>query len=79
VVCLRAPAETVAERLAEREPEGWPGKPPLIARARRLAGTMPRLDRVDLVMDTDATDASSVAAHVGEAMQTRGLLRSRYG
>ena len=79
VVCLRAPAETVAERLTEREPEDWPGKQPLIARARRLAGTMPRLDRVDLVADTDASDASSVAAQVCEAMHTHGLLRARYG
>ncbi len=26
VVCLSAPAELVAERIAEREPDSWPGK-----------------------------------------------------
>ncbi len=34
VACLVASAETVAERLQRREPDDWPGKQALIARAR---------------------------------------------
>jgi broad-specificity NMP kinase len=37
VVCLSASPETVAARLEAREPGRWPGKAPLIERARRFA------------------------------------------
>jgi chloramphenicol 3-O-phosphotransferase len=74
VVCLTAPAEIVAARLAVREPDRWPGKLDLIARARALARAIPRVEGIDVVIDTEAGDAHEVAAQVRDAMRLRGLL-----
>jgi hypothetical protein len=41
VVCLLASPDTVAARIDAREPDRWPGKAPLIARARRFAVSTP--------------------------------------
>jgi broad-specificity NMP kinase len=74
VVCLRAPAETLAARLREREPERWPGKQGLIAHARALADAVPALEGVDLVLDTDGSDPEEVALAVLAAMRERAFL-----
>jgi gluconate kinase len=73
VVCLSASAELVAERLQRREPDRWPGKAGLIARARVLAATIPRLDGIDLVIDTGERDAEEVAGEIDARMRLAGL------
>jgi dephospho-CoA kinase len=77
VVCLSAPAEVVAERLQRREPSRWPGKARLIAHARALAATIPRLDGIDLVIDTSERDAEAVAGEVYARMRLEGLCVTR--
>ena len=74
VVCLRAPADVLAERVQEREPDAWPGKPALIAHARALAGEVPALDGIDLVLDTGARDADDLARAVLAAMRERRIV-----
>jgi chloramphenicol 3-O-phosphotransferase len=74
VVCLRAPPDVVAGRVADREPDRWPGKQPLIAHARTLALAIPLFDGVDLVMDTDARRPEDVAEQIRDAMNAGGLL-----
>jgi chloramphenicol 3-O-phosphotransferase len=76
VVCLAAPAETVAARLHGREPDRWPGKRPLIEHARALAATVPRLGGIDLLIDTSTRDADDVAREVHDQMGARGVLTS---
>jgi hypothetical protein len=68
VVCLGASSETVAKRIAYRGPADWPGKRGLIAHARKRARTVPALDGIDLVIETDARDARDVAREVREAL-----------
>lgn len=73
VVCLAARPETLAARLEAREPDRWPGKRDLIARACTLAGVVPRVAGIDLVIDTDAAGIEEVAAQIYTAMQLNGL------
>jgi cytidylate kinase len=68
VVCLSAPADVVAARIAEREPDAWPGKRDLVERARRLSCTMPSIEGVGLVIDTEGRDPADVAAEVRAAL-----------
>jgi len=77
VVCLSASPATVAARIDAREPDHWPGKLPLIARARELASSTPRLPGIDLIIDTEQRAARDVAAEVFAAMRSRGMLGSR--
>jgi chloramphenicol 3-O-phosphotransferase len=74
VVSLAAPGEVVAARLARREPDRWPGKSDLIARARKLALTVPHVEGVDLVVDTHMAGVEQVAARIRDAMKAHGLL-----
>ena len=74
VVCLRASSETVAARIDAREPDRWPGKAPLVTRARRLASSVPRLSGIDIVIETEHRDANDVAAEIFQEMRRRGLL-----
>jgi chloramphenicol 3-O-phosphotransferase len=76
VVCLSASSETVAARIDSREPDRWPGKAPLIARARRLASSTPCLPGVDFVIDTERRTAQDVAAEILQAMRRTGMLGS---
>lgn len=76
VVCLSASSETVAARIDAREPDHWPGKSPLIARARQLASSTPGLPGVDLVIDTEHRLAQDVAAEILQAMRLAGMLGS---
>lgn len=68
VVCLRASPEVAAARIAAREPDAWPGKQRLIDHARILAASMPVLDGIDLIIDTDTRVAQHVAHEVREAL-----------
>lgn len=79
VACLSASPETVAARIADREPDRWPGKPGLTAHARQLAGLVPRLDGIDLVIETDDRAEDEVAAELHTEMRNRGLIPSRAG
>jgi chloramphenicol 3-O-phosphotransferase len=83
VIALRAPAQVVAERLARREPDRWPGKPGLIAHARALAEVIPRLAGVDAVIDTTERAPEGVAAEIHGEMSRRELIAApadvRYG
>jgi chloramphenicol 3-O-phosphotransferase len=79
VVCLQAPAEVVAGRIADREPDAWPGKDPLIAHARQLARSMPAIAGVDVVLDTDGRSPVQVAAQVRELLRKHDLLPSPHG
>ncbi len=74
VVALAAPAETVAARLAAREPDSWPGKADLISRARVLADVAPAVEGVDLVVDSSSARPEHVAEQVRDAMAARGML-----
>jgi hypothetical protein len=75
VVCLRAPAEVLAARVREREPDHWPGKAALIEHARALAPAVPALAGIDTIVDTDGRDAEGVACAVLAAMRERGLVK----
>jgi gluconate kinase len=72
-VCLVAPADLLAERLERREPDRWPGKQRLIAHARELASTIPRLRGIDRLIDTSERDAEEVALEVYAEMRINGL------
>lgn len=74
VVCLYAPPEVVADRLANREPDTWPGRVPLIAHARELAMSMPAIAGLDVVVDTDGRSAVEVAAQVRALLRDRDLI-----
>jgi shikimate kinase len=76
VVCLSASPETVAARIDAREPDRWPGKLPLIARARRLASSTSRLAGIDSTVCTEQRVAEDVAAEILEEMRHRGTLGS---
>lgn len=72
VVCLAAAAEVVAQRIAEREPDRWPGKAALIAHARALAQTSPQLPGIDLVISTEGRDAVDAAIELARTLGARG-------
>ena len=74
VICLKAPPEVVAERITRREPDAWPGKDPLIAHAHELADSIPAINGVDAVVDTDGRAATDVAADVHDVLRDHDLL-----
>jgi chloramphenicol 3-O-phosphotransferase len=74
VVCLYAPPEVVARRVAAREPDAWPGKVPLVAHARELARSIPAVVGIDVVVDTDGRTAIDVAAEVRALLHDRALI-----
>lgn len=74
VVCLEAAADIVAARIAAREPDWWTGKARLIEHARGLAGVIPALPGIDVVVSTEGAAARDVARRVRDAMAARGLL-----
>jgi hypothetical protein len=76
IVCLKASPTIVASRIDAREPDRWPGKAPLIARARQLASSTPSLPGIDLLIDTERRTAEDVAAEILDEMRTRGMLES---
>ena len=69
VVLLVAPADVVAARIEEREPDRWPGKAALIAHARMLAVSMPHeLEGVDARVNTGGRAAVDVAVKVRDVL-----------
>lgn len=74
VVCLTAPPQLVAERVARREPDEWPGKQALIEHARELADIIPSLEGIDVVISTIDRDARDVAAEIKELLTAGGIL-----
>lgn len=75
VLCLAAPPELAAERVAAREPDDWPGKPGLVAHARELAVSLPRLARIDSIIDTsDAPTREDLAIRLRSLMREHGLV-----
>jgi chloramphenicol 3-O-phosphotransferase len=67
VVCLTAPAGVVATRVADREPDRWPGKAALVAHAAELATVVPALRGIDRILSTDGRSAHDVASEIREA------------
>ncbi len=74
VGCLTAPADVVATRVATKEPDSWPGKQPLIDHACHLAGTIPMIPGIDLVISTVDRSAEDVAGELRNELSTRGVL-----
>lgn len=75
VVCLTAPAEVVARRVAEREPDSWPGKSNLVAHARVLADAIPALSRIDAQFPTADCEPSKVALEIRALLVKMGLIQ----
>lgn len=74
VICLSAPSDVVAERVADREPDSWPGKGALIGHARQLSRDIPSIPSVDVVLETAGRRAPDVAAEVRDLLLAHGLL-----
>jgi hypothetical protein len=74
VVCLSVPGGVAARRVAEREPDSWPGKLALVDHARKLADEIPLLPGVEVVIGTDHRRAVEVAAEVKDLLTARGLI-----
>lgn len=73
-VLLTAPGDVVAARVDAREPDRWPGKQTLIAHARHLAVTMPRLASIDIRVATDGRSPEDAAQDVFDALHTLRVL-----
>lgn len=71
LVLLLADPETMRERLLSREPPGWSGLPELLNASRRLAGSMPDLDGLEVVIGTDRRQPDDVAAELNEELRRR--------
>jgi gluconate kinase len=71
-VLLEASSETLASRLAAREPDLWPGKQPLIDHAQQLATQMRGLEGINIRLQTDGRDVTGTAAMLREALLQLG-------
>jgi ribose 1,5-bisphosphokinase PhnN len=74
VVCLSAPEQVIAARLEQREPDRWPGKAELIARARQHASVVPALAGIDVTIDTDGRNPEDIAHELLGTMREGRLL-----
>jgi hypothetical protein len=74
VVCLLAGPEAVATRIADREPDAWPGKAPLISHARVLAQSIPSIAGIDAVICNEGRSPVDVAAEINVLLRDHGLL-----
>lgn len=74
VVCLSAPAELVAERVAAREPDDWPGKTQLVEHSRQLADQIPPIPGIDALISTVGRDPREIATEIRELLRARGIL-----
>ena len=72
VVALSAPGDVCAARVLAREPERWAGRDALAEHARELAGVIPSLPGVDLVLGTDDRGEEAVAGELFEAYVNGG-------
>lgn len=68
---LEADPDTLRTRIIEREPAGWAGLDDLVEASQLLAGSMPRLSGVDVVLGTEGRDAESVADDLEAALRER--------
>ena len=64
VVALAAPGDVCAARVLAREPERWAGRDAPASHARELAGVIPWLSGVDLVLSTDGRSEEEVASEL---------------
>ena len=64
---LEAKPASLVERIIERETPSWSGLSGLVEHAQELAGTMPGLAGVDLVLSTEDQRAEDVAARIRAA------------
>lgn len=72
-VCLTAPTDVLRNRLEQREPADWVGLPRLLAASTDLAGSMPSLPGLDLVLDTDVLPVADVVTAIGERLGVPGV------
>lgn len=73
VAALRADPHTVAERIRAREPASWAGREGLAERAALVADLIPRLRRVDVVLDTNVSSPLEIAIALEAEVEVRGL------
>lgn len=73
VVCLRAGPDAVATRIADREPDAWPGKASLIAHARVLAESIPSIAGIDVVICTEGRSPVDVAGEINVLLRDHDL------
>lgn len=71
VVCLTAPPAIVAERVACREPDAWPGKARLIEHSRLLAEQIPAIPGIDARYGTVDRTPFEVARDIRELLAAR--------
>jgi chloramphenicol 3-O-phosphotransferase len=74
VICLSAPSDLVAKRVANREPDSWPGKAALIEHSRQLAHEIPRIPGIDVILPTNERNVNDVATEARTVLLTRGML-----
>lgn len=77
VVCLTVPGTVAASRVGDRDPDRWPGKAGLMAHAEVLADLIPGFARIDLTIDTAATDLENVATAILAEMRVRELIAAQ--
>jgi len=70
LVRLAAPPTLLRERIKRREPTEWVGLPRLLEAADTLATTIAMLPGVDIVLNTEDTEARTVAATLRDALRT---------
>jgi chloramphenicol 3-O-phosphotransferase len=70
VVRLEANPATLAERIIQRESDGWPGLSELVEHAQQLAATVPAAESINLVLSTEGQPPDTVAAQIREALPT---------
>ena len=66
---LEADPDTLRTRIIEREPAGWAGLDELVEASQLLAGSMPTLSGVDVVLSTEGRDPESVADDLEAALR----------
>lgn len=67
LVRLEAQPATLAQRIIEREPEGWSGISGLVAHTQELAVSMPALKGVQLILSTEGQRPEAVAERIRAA------------
>ena len=67
LVRLEAQPSTLVQRIIAREPEAWSGLAHLIEHTQELAATMPALNGVGLVLNTEGQRPEAVAQRIRAA------------
>ncbi len=68
LIRLAADPSTLERRIRAREPVDWSGTDALVAAAGRLAGEMPSLSGIDLVLSTEQRAPAVLAAQIEAAI-----------